>query len=634
MSATPIFNGSSPRFAGASPVEQPPQEWLRDLQSVPYASDFPESYPRVGRARRRVIGRGSSMSTQPPQGWLREEAANYPSEYYPSDYPGSYPDVGGSETPLGPSDLMDPIFGRSHRRRAVGCGVGCSIGEASKLATNQGLWLKTRIHRDGHYLKATTYMVAAGEPKVFCVKVDLRPLYKAAVALHKRLMGPPPAWAVAGDTLIGKSWWKRFSRKVKKTVKKAAKNTVVKAVRKVHRSAVRFGKALARSPIVPALGAVLSVFPPTAAVGVGVTAAWTVANRVVKAADAAENAAKRMSRDIKKGKVSAKNLLSAAAAGASAASAVTGGRVNLAASAKGLTKGLTAKGTKALGTVTKNLRGRVNLKAARKVTKALRSKNRKARRQGAAAYKLFSGKASARGLAKGLASKATRAKSAKALAFLASSKPLSADPRKALAQGRSAVAAKYLSLAGAARATYLARIKAKGKAMAKSRTKVSAKNRAAMAGALSIVKDVAAMQKAVKAKRTAADPRVKATLIADHEARKKAQAQIKGIAQRARYATGAERLKAKKAAAVLSLAAQNNARIASTVERNAGGLPSILIDAQGNLKPGRWRTTATPTGINADVLYTGPGKTQLTGRFARVAGVGYAPPSGSYPIYF
>ena len=53
---------------------------------------------------------------------------------------------------------------------------------AEKLAapgTPTPLWFRTRVKRDGHFLKATTYLVVDGSPRVFRARVDLRPIAKA-----------------------------------------------------------------------------------------------------------------------------------------------------------------------------------------------------------------------------------------------------------------------------------------------------------------------------------------------------------------------------------------------------------------------------------------------------------------------
>jgi hypothetical protein len=50
-----------------------------------------------------------------------------------------------------------------------------------------GLWVKTRFYQEGHMLHAVTYCVAAGNPEMIRLSVDLRPIAKAVRAYHDRL---------------------------------------------------------------------------------------------------------------------------------------------------------------------------------------------------------------------------------------------------------------------------------------------------------------------------------------------------------------------------------------------------------------------------------------------------------------
>lgn len=702
--------------SGGSPFEQPREAWLRAQQaaypSMHHPTDYPSSYPRVGcnagepaeigawgsrfrtarlnaegkrrkKVRRSTVkarpaGRmrldctrvsGGSPFEQPREAWLRGQQAAYPSMHHPTDYPSSYPRVGMSGTSGG--DIVQPL---------LGCGP--SIG-AQKIAeqlsgSSGGLWIKTRIYKDGHYLKASIYSVTAGMPKVVTLKVDLRPIYRAAVKMHRKLMTDPK---ISGDeqddeALIG-GWWKKLTRKVKKTVRKVAKNKLVRAAtfvyrkaykytkkahklswkyskkfhkgawkyskkfhkkafkfaKKIHVKSTRFAKSIARSKLVPLLATGLTLFPATTVLGVGMMAAWTVANKVVKASDAASSAGKAIYRDLKRGKLSGRSLMRAAAAGVSVASAVTGKKINLGKRLKKYTRGWSKRGMKALGRYGKSLRGRINLKGAKRLARAFKSKRGKIRRSAKKMYKVFRGKASAKGLVRGLLGRKTGRRAAKMLSFLASSKPLSRLPRLAMKQGRSAAAAKYLSLSKRGKNSFVARIKAKVTSTArrlKRRTlRMPRYKRAALAGAMSVVADAHNIARAQRIKRIVRKPTIRKVLRQEAGARRKAQRTIKAISRRAHFGTGSQRLKARKAAAVIALVKMNNARIAATVERNQGGVPSMLINSKGRIVRGRYSTSPRPAGLKADVLYLGPGKTQLTGSFTRV---GYALPAGAYPL--
>ena len=61
------------------------------------------------------------------------------------------------------------------------------------------LWFKTRVVRDGHFLKAVTYMVVDGRPKVFNVRVDMRPI---AQAVAKRAIAAGVSTS-ADDVMVG-----------------------------------------------------------------------------------------------------------------------------------------------------------------------------------------------------------------------------------------------------------------------------------------------------------------------------------------------------------------------------------------------------------------------------------------------
>ena len=51
---------------------------------------------------------------------------------------------------------------------------------------HNGIWVKTQFKRQGHILSATTYCVAAGNPKVLSFSIDLRPLEVLVRRYHAR----------------------------------------------------------------------------------------------------------------------------------------------------------------------------------------------------------------------------------------------------------------------------------------------------------------------------------------------------------------------------------------------------------------------------------------------------------------
>lgn len=165
------------------------------------------------------------------------------------------------------------------------------VSGSEKLTDSAGIWLKTRLYRKGHTLHAVTYTVAAGQPRVFELSLDLRPIALAAAKFHA--LQARRDLSVAGtDPVIGASIWKKFTRKVKKTVRKAGRAKMLRKVGKLGRSIARGTKAIVKSKITGAIGAVLTVFPPTAAAGAALTAGYIAANAAVKAIEGGAKVAK------------------------------------------------------------------------------------------------------------------------------------------------------------------------------------------------------------------------------------------------------------------------------------------------------------------------------------------------------
>lgn len=117
-----------------------------------------------------------------------------------------------------------------------------------------------------------------------------------------------------------------------------------------------------------------------------------------------------------------------------------------------------------------------------------------------------------------------------------------------------------------------------------------------------------------------ADPAVRAKLEAIKNQAASAKKVLEDIKLKASTGTGAEKLDAQKSAAIVNLVAKNEARIQAMSQTNAGGLPSLLIDAKGRIVPGKFRVVTAAGGKNPDVLYQGPKSATQRGAFAKVSG--------------
>lgn len=356
----------------------------------------------------------------------------------------------------------------------IGCDIPVKVsGAVDALADRMGVWVKTQFKVEGNYLYATTYLVAAGEPQVFSLRVDLRPLEQIAAKVHERLHQKKMALArVNGEPVIGFSLSGAW-RSVKKTAKKIGKNKIVKAVS----TGV---KAIVRSKAVGvALTGLAVVVPP---VGIPAVAAYAAANAALVAYDGGKklyNTATEAKRVIDDGKK--------ALAGASTTKAVD-----------------TAKAKAAISTNT----------------------------------------------AKGL------------------------DMAKKLA--------------------------------------MHAKQTATAAAPI--------VAKAQRIEQKLASPQVKAKLTTIKNRADSAKKLFSDIATKTKFATGVDQLQAMKDRAIVNVTAKNRARLAALADVNAGGLPSLLIDNKGRIRPGRYRVVAKAPGKRPDVLYQGAGKMQ-TGVFAKIAGL-------------
>lgn len=165
----------------------------------------------------------------------------------------------------------------------IGCGnVGCVVG-AEALGQTAGVWVKTRFYRQGPFLCATVYSVAAGEPRIVELKVDLRPLQRAVFQAHAKLherdnlrgTGPTVGWSLG-------SLWKG----AKKAAQAIGRSKLVKGVVAVSKGVVKVAKTVAKSKIVGSVLGVAAVFPLTAPFAAPALGAYAAANAAVKGVEA------------------------------------------------------------------------------------------------------------------------------------------------------------------------------------------------------------------------------------------------------------------------------------------------------------------------------------------------------------
>lgn len=177
----------------------------------------------------------------------------------------------------------------------IGCGcvsgfpevVGCVVG-AEKLTEASGVWFKTRFRREGNFLCATVYSVAAGEPKVVELRVDLRPIARAVMRAHAAMHAKDLAKAslrakVSGNTVgwgLGSLW-----KGAKKAAKAIGRNKLVKGVIGVTRTIAKTAKSVIKSKVTGLVAAGLAAFPLTAPLGVAALGAYAAANAAVAAVE-------------------------------------------------------------------------------------------------------------------------------------------------------------------------------------------------------------------------------------------------------------------------------------------------------------------------------------------------------------
>jgi hypothetical protein len=392
----------------------------------------------------------------------------------------------------------------------IGCDIPVVVSGTEPLATSTGVWTKTHFRQEGSFLIATTYLVAAGSPVVFEMRIDLQPLEKIAekvhAALHARMAASP---AAVGFSFSG-AW-----KSIKKTAKKIGKSKLVKAVG----GAV---SAVTKNKLVQALNPMAAVASHTlnkAAGGKG-----TIPGTLGRLVSAGAGAALAVVPGGAAAHAARPQTLAAFGAAKSAINAINTGR-KLVSTAQTAQRFIAA-GNKATGALVHKVASRLPIPNAKNV-------------------------AAARALA-------------------------TAQAKAALARTSAATRAK-------------------------------------------IVATVPAIKKAAEIKAKLAQPAVKAALAKAKSQADSAQRAVQQVRYDARYATGAQKVDAQKSAAIINLVAQNDAKIASVAQKNAGGLPGILIDKNGRTTKGRFVIRAMSTNKNAPMLYLSP-KSRMRGTFQQVAG--------------
>ena len=524
--------------------------------------------------------------------------------------------------------------------------IGCDypsapVVGAERMIGNAGVWVRTHFQQKGHYLCATTYLVAAGRPKVFELRIDLRPLEKLALQIHKRLHERQAK--ISGEPLVG---WnlKKMWRGVKKTAKKVGRSKLVKAVARTTKTVVRATKKVVKSKVTGALGAVLTVFPPTAAVGAGLTAAYVAANAAVKALEGGEKVvrgAMQAKREIQSGIKAARGLAKLSGRVRDAVKARGGARVSASASARlraarSRSARLKAAARKrAASTRAARARAaRARALAKKRAAQAARARKLKAARTKAAVVRKIRTLPAAARRAAALKARAALQKRAKAA--LARRKKAAAAAAKKRAAALRARRAKAARLAAARRAAAkkkaAARLQAARAARAaqarKARTTTATRQGRSVVRRMKFTPQQVAQIKSAQARaarakqlqQRLANPQLRASLMAQKKKAEIAKERLTAIAEKAKWGTGSEKFDAKKSAAIINLVARNRARVRAMAQQHAGGLPALLIDSKGRIRPGRFRARAAAPGMSPNVLYTGPNQVPQRGHFAVVSG--------------
>lgn len=564
----------------------------------------------------------------------------------------------------------------------IGCDYpsGPVVG-AETLIGATGVWSKTHMQRKGHFLCATMYLVAAGKPKVVELKVDMRPIAKAAmkfhIAAHKRMEAQKTG--ISGEPEIGwgfslRKAFRSIKRKVRKTVKRISKNKLVRAATWVHRKAYKYAKkaskvaskVLKNKWVQGAITTALTVFPPTTGLGVAAGAAFAMANKAVAAIEAGSkmvNGVRKAYNRVSKGVKFAKKLYSRARKvyktgksyykrGRSMFNRVKRTVSKVRRGVRSLTKygknKLRAKvrtmgrsSAKRLVSRVKGRLGRVKRSSRRRTTRGgsswfskaklaakSRSRVRRRPRRSTRGRRLSSSarrklKAKLRTMPKVSQRRMVRRLKTKLRSSRSRRRPSRSSSRaRAAAKKRALLLARKRTAAKKAAASRLAKLRA-ARATAKSTPRRSRPVRRRSAARTARLRAIRAkLARAAKLKRTLSNPKVRAKIKSTAQLGNSAKRLLEGIAVKAKYSTGKEQLDAAKSVAIVNLVARNRARVRAMAQTHAGGLPAMLITNQGRIVPGKFRVKATAPGQNPDVLYLGTKHRTIKGHYTQI---GYDP---------
>lgn len=475
--------------------------------------------------------------------------------------------------------------------------VGCVIG-AEEIAGRPAVWVKTRFAQKGPILTATTYVVSAGQPRVFKMSVDLRPIERALVRAHKRMhAGSAP---LVGWGISLKSMW----RGVKKKAKKIGRSKLLKSVGSITKYAARAGKAISRSPItgyVLSAAAVVPVLTPFAAAGL---AAYAVANKAVKAIDEGQKvyrSAKKAVDTVKQGIDTARKVGRAVK---DARRAFSSGRRMLTSGQKAsiVRRGKSVGRRTALGTLHR-LAARRGGGMMSKFARALKKRAAAARRRPSSSRRTRR--------------RATRRTSRLRLSASRRGRRTTTLRRRKSRRGKSR--SRLRGMFGRFTSAIKRRAKKATRSFIRKAVLKPAARRRVLAAARYVKRSRPAIARAARVKRRLASPAVRRKILAAVRRSKQAKKHLTQVNDRARYGKGKVRLDAVKQAAIVNLVARNRARVQAMAQQNAGGVPSMLINSQGRLVRGNFRVVPKAT-LRGDVLYRGPSKIVQTGQFARVSG--------------
>lgn len=164
----------------------------------------------------------------------------------------------------------------------------------AQLLSARDVWLKTHITQEGDTLTAKTFMVAAGNPHVFTVSINLAKVEAYLASYHKRLEDELHA---AGEDCVGCGPALRISGlgSLSKLAKKVGRSKLLKSVNKTAKKAVR-SKAVGATLTVSA-----AVYPPVGAPALGAYVAANQALDAIERANAVKGHAKAAVKTLKGG---------------------------------------------------------------------------------------------------------------------------------------------------------------------------------------------------------------------------------------------------------------------------------------------------------------------------------------------